>query len=234
MVSRELSRAVANGKPDDRVSHLIALLGGPMPGFAAAFQVRLMQEARWLVACLDYAAVGGWRHGQIPDRLANRSCLALGFNWIGRDVASGQALFISAEDDQDELHRRLYDVIEAEGVSFADLDRLTLRSLAGEDALLTALEARTDIQKATALFREIDAFLGELRSAVVELDPLADLFPGNENDRGQARQFIVRLRGFPARWSIPVSWRRIFCGSSQTRPDTSMPSGGGDHIINAH
>jgi hypothetical protein len=65
---------------------------------------------------------------------------ALGKPWLGKTVAGGRALFVSAEDDEDELHRRLADVLDAEDASFADLDQLALRSLAGEDALLTELD----------------------------------------------------------------------------------------------
>ncbi|MBY0135568.1 ATPase [Paracoccus yeei] len=120
---------------------------------------------------------------------------ALGKPWLGKTVAGGRDLFVSAEDDEDELHRRLTDVLEAEEASFADLDQLALRSLAGEDALLTELDTRTGKQKATDLFRELDAFLSDLTPALVVLDTLADLFPGNENDWAQARQFIGMLRG---------------------------------------
>lgn len=129
---------------------------------------------------------------------------ALGKPWLGKTVAGGRALFVSAEDDEDELHRRLADVLEAEEASFADLDQLALRSLAGEDALLTALDARTGHQKATDLFRELDAFLTDLAPALVVLDTLADLFPGNENDRAQARQFIGMLRGLAIRHDCAV------------------------------
>ena len=53
---------------------------------------------------------------------------ALGKPWLGKTVAGDRALFVSAEDDEDELHRRLADVLEAEEASFADLDQLALRS----------------------------------------------------------------------------------------------------------
>ncbi|WP_233902104.1 AAA family ATPase [Paracoccus denitrificans] len=129
---------------------------------------------------------------------------ALGKPWLGKTVAGGRALFVSAEDDEDELHRRLADVLNAEEASFADLDQLALRSLAGEDALLTELDTRTGKQKATDLFRELDAFLTDLAPALVVLDTLADLFPGNENDRAQARQFIGMLRGLAIRHDCAV------------------------------
>ncbi|SDL09443.1 AAA family ATPase [Paracoccus chinensis] len=129
---------------------------------------------------------------------------ALGRPWIGRQVAGGTALYVSAEDDEAELHRRLAGILQAGGADFLDLDQLSLRSLAGEDALLTALDARTGHQRITDLFRELDAFLTDLRPALVVLDTLADLFPGNENDRAQARQFIGLLRGIAIRHSCAV------------------------------
>ena len=66
--------------------------------------------------------------------------VATGGAWLGLPVTSGRAIYISAEDDHDELHRRLSDITCAEGVTLADLDNLTVRSLAGEDALLAALD----------------------------------------------------------------------------------------------
>lgn len=190
-------RAEAEGK---RVSRFFA---------AAALTGREVPERHWLVRGMIPSGTvtllsgdGGTGKSLIALQLA--AACALGRHWIGRGVASGDALFISAEDDEPELHRRLADVIEAEGVGFEDLDKLTLRSLAGEDALLTALDARTGIQKATALFREIDSYMADLRPAVLVLDTLADLFPGNENDRGQARQFIGMLRGLAIRHDCAV------------------------------
>jgi RecA-family ATPase len=119
---------------------------------------------------------------------------ALGRHWIGLPVSAGPALFISAEDDLNELHRRIVEVSRAEGVTPADLGRLTVRSLAGEDALLAKLEGRTGAIIGSPLYTELDRRIAALRPVVVILDTLADYFPGNENDRAQARQFIGMLR----------------------------------------
>lgn len=145
---------------------------------------------------------GGTGKSLIALQLA--AACAMGKPWLGREITHGPALFISAEDDQDELHRRLADVVEAEDADLASLDRLALRSLAGEDALLTALDARTGIQRATQLFREIEAYIYDQQPVLVVLDTLADLFPGNENDRAQARQFIGLLRGLAIRHECAV------------------------------
>lgn len=108
-------------------------------------------------------------------------------------------MFISAEDDEGELHRRVADVVEASPISFDDLDRLTLRSLAGEDALLAQLDRGSGVLSPTPLFHELDQRLQDEAPALLVLDTLADLFPGNENDRAQARQFIGMLRGLAIR-----------------------------------
>ena len=118
---------------------------------------------------------------------------ALGRPWLGQGVATGGALFICAEDDRDELHRRLADIVQAEGVSLGDLDKLTLRSLAGKDALL-AVPDPGDLMAETPLFVALDKWLSEHRPTLVVLDTLADLFGGNEVNRSQARQFIGMLR----------------------------------------
>ena len=63
--------------------------------------------------------------------------VATGGSWIGRGVTAGTAVYLSAEDDDDELHWRIDDVARADGLSKADLGRLTYRSMAGEDASCT-------------------------------------------------------------------------------------------------
>ena len=110
---------------------------------------------------------------------------------------------LSAEDDRDELHRRLDAICMAEGVGMADLSRLTLRSVAGEDALLATFDQRGTL-KDTGLFAELDQRIGDERPELVALDTLSDLHSGNENDRAQARQFIGLLRGLAIRHRTAV------------------------------
>lgn len=125
--------------------------------------------------------------------------------WLGQPVTQGSALFLSAEDDRDELHRRLADIAEAEGVGLGALRGLTLRSLAGQDALLATPEAgRPEAMAETPLFRRLDAWVARQRPALVVLDTLADLFGGNEINRAHARQFIGMLRGLALRHGTTV------------------------------
>lgn len=128
---------------------------------------------------------------------------ALDGRWIGREVTSGGVVYLSAEDDTDELHRRLADILEFLGADFRKLERLTLRSLAGEDALL-AIETAVNLAT-TTLFQELEAAAVSQRDVrVIVLDTLADLYPANENDRAKVRQFVSILRGLAIRQHCAV------------------------------
>jgi RecA-family ATPase len=128
---------------------------------------------------------------------------AAGRPWIGRQVAHGPALFLSAEDDMAEVHRRLVDIALAEAIDPADLDRLSIRSLAGQDALLAKCQGN-GVLTPTGLYREIEQQMAETAPVLLALDTLADFFPGNENDRAQARQFVGLLRGLAIRHRCAV------------------------------
>ena len=144
---------------------------------------------------------GGTGKSLVALQLAASTALARA--WLGLSVTPGRALYNSAEDDRDELHRRLSDIARAENTTLADLDNMTVRSLAGEDALL-AMADRSGKLHPSPLYQEIDARMRDEAPALVVLDTLADLFPGNENDRAQARQFVGMLRGLAIRHECAV------------------------------
>lgn len=129
--------------------------------------------------------------------------VASGSAWVGRKVDQGRVVYITAEDDADELHRRLVAVCRSADLRIADLDGLTLRSLAGEDALLANLHHNGALTE-TPFFHELDDYLASVQPSLLVLDTLADLFPGNENDRAQARHFVGLLRGLALRHRCAV------------------------------
>lgn len=158
-------------------------------------------------------------HGLIPhknvtlfsgDGGTGKSLLALqlavasvtGRGWMGNAVNAGRTIYLSAEDDCDELHRRLADIVTAEGLTLADLGDLTIRSLAGEDALL-AVETAVSLAQST-LFDELERAAAVDPVRLIVLDTLADLYPANENERAKVRQFIGILRGLALRRNCAV------------------------------
>lgn len=121
---------------------------------------------------------------------------ALGIPWIDvqTETAHGPCLFLTAEDELDEVHRRLADIVKSHGVRIDDLDNLVISSLAGEDALLGAPKDKGGEIQATKLYKVLAGVIAKMRPALVVLDTLADLFGGDENQRSQARQFITLIR----------------------------------------
>lgn len=174
---------------------------------AASLKGKPVPERQWMVRDMvpmkNVTLLGG-------DGGTGKSLLALqlavaaasGAGWAGRTVRQGPALMISAEDDDEELHRRLNDILGHEGRDYDDLSGLTLRSLAGEDALL-AIETNLALTE-TALFRELEGRAAQDMPALIIIDTLADVYPANENDRAKVRQFIGILRGLAIRQKCAV------------------------------
>jgi RecA-family ATPase len=119
----------------------------------------------------------------------------LGRDWIGMLPEPGPAIYFGAEDDADEIHRRVGDIAAHYRVTFADLvaGGLHLLSFAGKDAILGAAN-RAGIIEPTPLFHQIHKAVCEIMPKMLVIDTSADVFAGNENDRQQVRQFVGLLR----------------------------------------
>lgn len=182
----------------------------PPPFFCAAdLHGQAVPERQWHVTdCIPARTVtilngdGGIGKSLVALQLAIAT--AKGTSWLGQPTKSGRTVFISAEDDRDELHRRLCDVARAQNFALADLGNLTLCSLAGDDALLSSPEGNRKTMRETELFRQIEAWIAKHRPTLIVLDTLADLFGGDEINRAQARQFIGQLRGLCLRYDTTV------------------------------
>ena len=140
---------------------------------------------------------GGTGKSLLAAQLA--TAVALGLDWIGHPVQRGRALYLSAEDDRNELHRRFFDIARSRFVTLGKFGNLTFRSLAGEGALLI-----TETLETTPLFAELDAWIADARPSLVVLDTLADLHAVNENDRNKARHVIDTIRGLAIRHQTTI------------------------------
>jgi RecA-family ATPase len=117
----------------------------------------------------------------------------LGRDWLGSMPEQGPVIFVSAEDDAEELHRRLSPIIAHYGARFADLEKdFHALPLVGEDALLAAPD-RSGLLKPTELYARLKEAARDKRPKLIVIDTSADVFGGNENDRGQVRQFVTGL-----------------------------------------
>ena len=114
----------------------------------------------------------------------------------------GRCLYYGAEDGLDELHRRLDQIRRESGLSWGDLADLHLKSLAGENALLSNLDH--GIIKRTELCEKLETRIRELGAIASIIDTSADVFGGDEINRSQVRQFVGLLVGIALRNNCTV------------------------------
>lgn len=119
---------------------------------------------------------------------------ALGRDWLGTLPEQGAFLYFGAEDETDEIHRRLADILRSYGADFPDLEgRVHVLTFAGEDAVLGHPDA-AGVVRPTPLYGRLLKAASEIKPMLIGLDTSADIFGANENDRAQVRQFVGLLR----------------------------------------
>ncbi len=175
---------------------------------AADLAGRPVPERQWLVPDMIPAGKvatlsgdGGTGKSLIALQLA--VAVATGGHWLGRETADGPVLFITAEDDRDELHHRLARIAGAEHLDLGDVGNLTVWSLVGADALMVLVGA-DGVLVPMPLLATLEAQLVRNPATLLVLDTLADLFGGNENGRTEARQFVQLLAGLAQRHECTV------------------------------
>lgn len=172
---------------------------------ASSLDGKPIPSRRWLVHQLipeaNVTLLGG-DGGTGKSLLALQLCAAkaVGGEWLGYTLAQGKSVFLSAEDEIDELHRRLFDI----NPRLAELDDLLLVPVAGKDAILAVPESRDGLLRETPLFGTLKRLIESERPTLLVLDTLADLFGGDEIKKVQARQFIAMLRGLALDYDVAI------------------------------
>lgn len=118
---------------------------------------------------------------------------SLGRPWIGRPVQQVKSWGFYAEDDSDELHRRLDAILRHYGADAGDLELMMCSPMAGENCLLASANFRNEPLQPTPLWGELVREVRDFGSQLVIVDPVADMFGGDENVRHHARGFIQML-----------------------------------------
>lgn len=122
------------------------------------------------------------------------TCTAAGAPFLGVEVRQGIAIYITCEDDIDELHRRQASINAALGVSWTDLrGKLKLVSLKGlQNNELCTFDTAGRMQT-TPRWQSVLASVREIGATNVVLDNVAHLFAGSEIIRNQVAAFINLL-----------------------------------------
>jgi RecA-family ATPase len=90
------------------------------------------------------------------------------------------------------MWRRIEGMLPFFGARMAELGDIRLVDLVGENSVLGLLAK--GIIEPTPMYGALDAYMAEFKPGLVELDVLADLFSGEENNRPQVTQFVGLLK----------------------------------------
>lgn len=120
---------------------------------------------------------------------------------VAREVCGRKVALILAEEDMEEVHRRLFNVARALGLDEADRrlveQSLALVPLAGIACSLLRLEggafARPEMREVEALQRQLAQHAGPTGWSMVALDPLARLSAGLAESKDGAGTLLVQL-----------------------------------------
>ena len=120
----------------------------------------------------------------------------LGKPWLGMPVRQGPAIYMGAEDDEDELHIRLAAILDYYQATFAEVIEggLHLLSYVGEDCML-GVPNKSGMIEPTPLCGMLRETALDIKPAAMMIDTVADVYGGSEIDRGQTTQFVKLMNG---------------------------------------
>jgi RecA-family ATPase len=119
--------------------------------------------------------------------------VARGSDWLGAPVEEGgPVLFFSAEEEENEIHRRLAMIVSHHGIKFSDLPNLHVYCRPGENALLGTISK--GVIAPTPLLTQLTLGACERRASLIIIEAMADVFAGDEINRGHVSQFMALMR----------------------------------------
>jgi len=122
------------------------------------------------------------------------TCIALGRPFLGIPTTATTAIYLTCEDDADELHRRQQAICEMLGVDLRDLSgRLHLVALVGATGNELASFDQHNRMKVEPGYGRLAATIEATGAGFAALDNVAHLFAGNENIRAQVAAFVGLL-----------------------------------------
>jgi RecA-family ATPase len=115
-------------------------------------------------------------------------------SWLGKLPRKATVLYVGAEDEMDELHRRVEAIAAAAGIDLAEAKDFHLCSLVEDAPSLATFNGRNGEMTPTAMFEGLTSKAKEMGATLIFFDASADFFDGDESSRRETRRFIALLR----------------------------------------
>jgi RecA-family ATPase len=166
---------------------------------ASALAGKEVPPRRWLVPHRIPLGVpsilsGDGAAGKTTIALQLSVATLLGTDWLGAVIDEpGPVIFFTAEEDLDEIHRRLDAIATHSGIGLDKLGNLHLLCMPGEDSVLGVAD-KSDRVRPTPLFEALEAAACDVRPVLIVIEAAADVFAVNESNRSQVRQSVGLLR----------------------------------------
>src|SRR5262249_7821435 len=141
------------------------------------------------------SGAGGSGKTILAQQLAASTVLSR--EWFGVVPEQGPVIFVSGEEDEEEMHRRFADIIQDLDMSYQDLlnGGLHLIDKAGRNAMLACPDP-SGVLITTPFLKQLSAFAQDQHPKLVILDNRNMVYGGNINDPTQVSSFINTMRGF--------------------------------------
>ena len=122
---------------------------------------------------------------------------AFGTEWLGQQVAESGGMYFGVEDEVEELHIRIADILRHGKRTFADLAGRGVRliSMADRDAILAEPDKSGGMLE-TGIFPLLKSHIESIRPKLIIIDTSADAFGGDEITRKQVRAFVSSCFGY--------------------------------------
>lgn len=163
------------------------------PVIASSLKEKPVYPREWLVE--NWVSLGvvtglGGPPGAAKSTFAQQLCthVAAGQPLLGEKVMQVPALYLTVEDDADELHRRQLSFCKAMHLDISEFNELHLMSWVGDESLLVYQE--NGIFHRTKRFNELSEYIGDYAIQCVVLDLIPDFWNGNEIVRQHVNGFV--------------------------------------------
>ena len=127
------------------------------------------------------------------------TCIALGLPFMGIPTEARASLYLTCEDDPDEMMRRQVAICDALGVRMSDTEGKLFLTSWGNciDPALVRATADGRIER-TENFAALRDGARQARMGFLSLDNVAHLFAGNENSRHEVATFVMAMNSLAA------------------------------------
>jgi RecA-family ATPase len=165
----------------------------------ARYQGEEPPRQQWMVdGCFAKATVGGISGnggvGKSTLCLQLACAAACGAPWLDLKVMPGRVLYLSYEDDNSEIWRRVYAISKYLNVEMADIgENFLWWPVIGQRAKLIYFEKFTREPKPTQWYEILKQKALEFGAQYIIVDTALKAFPGNQNDDQLVDDFIILL-----------------------------------------